>query len=123
MPCNPPCNHSTWPPEECFLLCCWQNAGCLKDAGSNLQSRGSTVATNHDTDDRPARLASALDGEEVADLEKGDPSACGDEAESLAAWARAAASLQPDGTRLPACRCQVTPSRCAACTDEAGCHC
>ena len=30
-----------------------------------------------------------------------------EEAESLALWARAAASLQPDGTRLPARRCQV----------------
>ena len=56
----------------------------------------------------------------MADLEEGELSECGDEAESLAAWARAAASLQPDGTRLPARRCQVTPPRCAACTDRAG---
>ena len=31
----------------------------------------------------------------------------GEEAEALAAWARTAGSLQPDGTRVPARRCQV----------------
>lgn len=67
-----------------------------------------------------ARLASALESEEVAELEEGELSECGDEAESLAAWARAAASLQPDGTRLPARRCQVTLFCCAACIDQAG---
>jgi hypothetical protein len=50
------------------------------------------------------RLASTLESEELADMEEGEG---GEEAESLALWARAAASLQPDGTRLPARRCQV----------------
>jgi hypothetical protein len=58
------------------------------------------------------RLASALESEEVADLDEGGLAECGEEAESLAAWARAAASLQPDGTRLPARRCLVCCSRC-----------
>ncbi len=42
----------------------------------------------------------------MAELDEGEGT---EEAESLALWARAAASLQPDGSRLPARRCQVHP--------------
>lgn len=42
--------------------------------------------------------------EEQVELDDGEGA---EDAETLAMWARAAASLQPDGSRLPAHRCKV----------------
>ncbi len=65
-------------------------------------------------DARLTRLAAALD-DRLEDVVGGDaPGGMGalgssdmDDLEGLVAFARSAAALQPDGTRLPARRCQV----------------
>lgn len=46
-------------------------------------------------------------------LEESDGSGALEDLESLVIWCRNAASLQPDGTKLPATRCEVRVIPCA----------